>query len=52
VQIIEERQGSKISCLEEIAYFKNWIDSSQLKVLADSYMKSDYGTYLSTLIRN
>lgn len=51
VQIIEERQGSKISCLEEIAYLKNWIDSSQLKVLADSYMKNEYGIYLSSLIK-
>ena len=50
VQIIEERQGLKISCLEEIAWTKKWINSNQLDQLATSYGKSDYGNYLSSLL--
>lgn len=50
VQIIEERQGLKISCLEEIAWTKKWINSKQLDQLAISYGKSDYGNYLSSLL--
>lgn len=50
VQIIEERQGLKISCLEEIAWTKKWINSNQLDQLATSYGKSDYGIYLSSLL--
>jgi glucose-1-phosphate thymidylyltransferase len=50
VQIIEERQGLKISCLEEIAWTKKWINSNQLDQLAISYGKSDYGNYLSSLL--
>jgi glucose-1-phosphate thymidylyltransferase len=49
VQIIEERQGLKISCLEEIAWNKKWINSSQLEQLAAEYGKSEYGRYLSAL---
>jgi len=52
VQIIEERQGSKISCLEEIAYLNKWINSVELSNLANEYLGSDYGKYLSSLIIN
>jgi glucose-1-phosphate thymidylyltransferase len=50
VQIIEERQGSKISCLEEIAWGKKWIDNLQLSELVKSYRGNPYGTYLSNLL--
>lgn len=46
VQAIQERQGLKISCVEEIAFRLGYIDSRQLKKLAAKYMKNDYGRYL------
>lgn len=46
VQIIEERQGSKISCLEEIAWRNQWISDSQLRKLALSFGSNPYGEYL------
>jgi len=46
VQIIEERQGSKISCLEEIAWRNEWISNSQLRELALGFGNNPYGTYL------
>jgi glucose-1-phosphate thymidylyltransferase len=50
VKIVEERQGNKISCLEEIAWRNRWIDNSQLLILADKYKGNPYGKYLSQLI--
>jgi len=50
VQILEERQGQKISCLEEIAWRNQWIDDSELLVLAKNFGSSPYGTYLSNLV--
>jgi glucose-1-phosphate thymidylyltransferase len=50
VQIIEQRQGNKISCLEEIAWRKGWISSDQLGALALSYNGNDYGSYLFGLL--
>ena len=50
VQIIEERQGSKISCLEEIAWKNGWISNSDLDAVAKSYGKNPYGRYLLRLI--
>lgn len=50
VQIIEERQGSKISCLEEIAWTNGWISSTELEVLAKNYGTNPYGLYLSQLL--
>ena len=50
VKIVEERQGNKISCLEEIAWRNHWIDNSQLLILADKYKGNPYGKYLSQLI--
>ena len=49
IQTIERRQGLKISCPEEIAYRCGYIDSTQLRALAESLMKSGYGQYLSKL---
>ena len=46
VQAIQERQGLKISCIEEIAYRLGHIDRNQLLALADEYRKNDYGRYL------
>lgn len=49
VQIIEERQGSKISCLEEISWRKGWIDKAKLDQIALEYGPTPYGKYLSSL---
>ena len=49
VQIIEERQGSKISCLEEIAWRSGWISDKQLENLAKGYNGNEYGDYLFNL---
>ena len=46
IQTIEENQGIKIACLEEIAYKNGWIDKEQLLKSADSYGKSEYGKHL------
>ena len=52
VQVIEERQGWKIGCIEEIAYRQKFIDSDQLKELAAPLIKSGYGAYLMNLIKD
>ncbi|WP_310377782.1 glucose-1-phosphate thymidylyltransferase RfbA [Flavobacterium sp.] len=52
VQVIEERQGLKIGCIEEIAWRQGFIDGEQLKKLAEPLVKSGYGTYLHQLLRN
>ncbi len=49
VQVIEERQGLKIGCIEEIAYRMKFIDKDQLDTLAQPLLKSGYGNYLLTL---
>jgi glucose-1-phosphate thymidylyltransferase len=49
VQIIEERQGSKISCLEEIAWRNGWISQEKLASLADAFVGNPYGDYLRSL---
>jgi glucose-1-phosphate thymidylyltransferase len=46
VHILERRQGTRIACIEEIAYRKSFIDAAQLLKLADTYGNSEYGTYL------
>jgi glucose-1-phosphate thymidylyltransferase len=51
VQIIEERQGLKIGCIEEIAYRMGFIDAEQLKVIATPLVKSGYGSYLLKQIK-
>ena len=52
IQVIEERQGSKVSCLEEIAWRNNWISDSELSEIANSYKQNSYGSYLSSLLLN
>jgi glucose-1-phosphate thymidylyltransferase len=49
VQVIEERQGLKIGCIEEIAYRMGFINKTQLHELAKPLLKSGYGTYLMSL---
>lgn len=51
VQVIEERQGQKIGCIEEVAYRMGFIDKEQLERIADPLVKSGYGAYLQNLIR-
>lgn len=51
VQIIEERQGLKIGCIEEIAYRQKFINATQLETLAQPLMKSGYGQYLMQLLK-
>jgi len=51
VQVIEERQGLKIGCIEEVAYKMNFIDREQLIKLASPLVKSGYGEYLLRLTK-
>jgi glucose-1-phosphate thymidylyltransferase len=52
IRTIEERQGLKIACIEEIAYHMNYIDESQLEKLAAPLLKNGYGAYLAGLLEN
>ena len=49
IRTVEQRQGLRIGCLEEIAYRRGWIDAAQLRRLADIQAKSEYGQYLRQL---
>ena len=51
VRVIEERQGLKIGCIEEIAWRAGWINDDQLSALAEPLRKSGYGTYLDRLLQ-
>jgi glucose-1-phosphate thymidylyltransferase len=50
VQVIEERQGLKIGCIEEVAYRMGYIDATQLRKIATPLVKSGYGQYLLNLL--
>ena len=50
VKVLEKRQGFKISCIEEIAYKKGFINKEQLLEAATKYGKSGYGEYLKSII--
>jgi glucose-1-phosphate thymidylyltransferase len=52
VQVIEERQGLKVGCIEEIAWRQGFISEQQLKDLAEPLKKSGYGEYLLGLLKN
>jgi glucose-1-phosphate thymidylyltransferase len=49
VQAIQDRQGFKIACIEEIAFSKGFIDAGQLKLLAARFKKNEYGKYLDEI---
>ena len=51
VRVIEDRQGFKIGCIEEIAWRNGWISTAELSTLAQPLEKSGYGTYLKRLVR-
>ncbi len=51
VQVIEERQGLKIGCIEEIAYRMGFIDETQLRKIAEPLTKSGYGQYLLNILQ-
>ena len=50
VQAVEERQGIKVGCIEEVAFREGYIDGAQLRVLAEPLRKSGYGEYLRGLL--
>jgi glucose-1-phosphate thymidylyltransferase len=51
IQTIEQRQGLKIACLEEIAYRMGYISRERLQELADTMRQSSYGAYLERIVR-
>ncbi|MBT7896628.1 MAG: glucose-1-phosphate thymidylyltransferase RfbA [Flavobacteriales bacterium] len=51
VQVVEERQGRKIGCIEEAAYYSKFINNKRLQELAEPLRKSGYGEYLISLIK-
>ncbi len=52
IETIEKRQGLRVCCPEEIAYFNQWIDETQLRELAKPLAKSGYGQYLLSLLEH
>ena len=50
VQVIEDRQGKKIGCIEEVAFEQGFINKEQLRIVAEPLLKSGYGQYLINLI--
>jgi glucose-1-phosphate thymidylyltransferase len=52
VQVVEERQGIKVGCIEEVAYREGYIDEDQLRALAEPQLKSGYGEYLLELLND
>ena len=50
VRVVEQRQGQRIACLEEMAFANGSIDAAQLRAAADKFAKSGYGAYLKKLI--
>ena len=51
VSTIQRRQGLKIACLEEIAYYQAWIDAEQLEKIARSLVKNNHGNYLLNILK-
>ncbi|AXQ99049.1 glucose-1-phosphate thymidylyltransferase RfbA [Pseudoalteromonas piscicida] len=49
VETIEKRQGYKIACLEEIAFNNGWLDSEELQLIAQPFIKNSYGQYLNDI---
>ena len=50
VETIEKRQGYKIACLEEIAFYNGWLTSSDILGRANEMSKNEYGSYLRSLV--
>ena len=50
VRVLEDRQGTKVNCLEEIAWRNGWISDAELLALAEPLLKSGYGGYLESLL--
>ncbi|MGB0933793.1 MAG: glucose-1-phosphate thymidylyltransferase, partial [Lishizhenia sp.] len=50
VQVIEERQGLKVGCIEEVAYRNGFISALELTKIAEPLVKSGYGQYLLDLL--
>jgi len=51
VQVIEDRQGLKVGCIEEVAYKRGFINAEQLDKISDPLVKSGYGVYLKNLLK-
>ena len=51
MKTIENRQGQKIACIEEIAFNNGWIDEAQLKNQVNLYKKTEYGNYLKVFLK-
>ncbi|MBU4388739.1 MAG: glucose-1-phosphate thymidylyltransferase, partial [Proteobacteria bacterium] len=51
IEAIENRQGLKVACVEEIAYRKGYINASQVEKLAQPLLKNSYGKYLSEMLK-
>jgi glucose-1-phosphate thymidylyltransferase len=52
IRSIEERQGQKVGCIEEISWRNGWIDDTRLNSLSEKYKNNEYGSYLSSLLVN
>ena len=52
IETIVKRQGLRVCCPEEIAYFNHWIDADQLRALAQPLAKNGYGQYLLGLLKH
>ena len=52
IETVEKRQGLRVCCPEEIAYFNDWIDDDQLRELAQPLAKNGYGQYLLGLLEH
>lgn len=50
VQVVEDRQGLKVGCIEEVAYRQGFIDAAKLEEIAQPLLKSGYGAYLLGLL--
>ncbi|MCY1462698.1 Glucose-1-phosphate thymidylyltransferase 2 [compost metagenome] len=52
VHTIEQRQGLKVACLEEIAFHQGWLDATKVRVQAERLKKTGYGQYLFNLLKD
>jgi len=52
IKSIEERQGQKVGCIEEISWRNEWITDEELRLKAEKYENNEYGAYIKSLLRN